>query len=76
MLFRSLVVGAVGSLLVLAGVAGTLITGAGPLPVAGPRQVVFTAGPVSGLGVAVLGALVLAGVAGWLLGRDQRVDQG
>ena len=36
---------------------------------------VLTAGTVAGLGTAVLGGLLLAGVAGWLLGDDSRADQ-
>ena len=40
------------------------------------RPVVLDGSQLSGLGVAGTGAIALAGVAGWLLGRDQRVDQG
>lgn len=36
---------------------------------------VLTAGTVAGLGTAVLGGLLLAAVAGWLLGSDSRADQ-
>jgi hypothetical protein len=86
-----LLLGGTGCLLVVAGVVVVLTTGAGPvvtysgsdlppscpgLSGCGSWSAVFTAGPLAGLGTAVGGALLLAGVAGRLLGGDRRSDAG
>jgi hypothetical protein len=88
----ALALGAVGLLLVVAGIAVVLVTephtvvvysgshepaGCPAWPVCGdpPWRTVVHGGRLTGLALAVVGALVLAGVSGRLLAADQRVDQ-
>jgi len=69
-----LVLRAVNSSVLADGVVPPLCTGS---PECGDPGAVFPPHAVHGTGMAatVVGALVLGAVAGWLLGRDQRVDQ-
>jgi hypothetical protein len=84
-----LLLGGTGCLLVVAGIVVVLTTGAEPVVTysgsdpspscpgisgCGSWSAVFTAGPLAGLGAAVGGALLLAGVSGRLLGGDRRSD--
>jgi hypothetical protein len=87
-----LAVGALGCLLVLAGIAIALTAGAETVTTYSGSYAPLTcpggdgctppawwrlsgAGPRAGLGLAVVGAWVLAAVAGRLLGDDSRADQ-
>jgi hypothetical protein len=81
-------VGAVGFLVVVAGIVVTLSAGAEPVTLYGgsytpvdqgggdgprlPWAFAVTAGQLTGVGLALVGMLLLAGVAGWLLGADSR----
>ena len=80
----ALTVGAVGFLLFVIGIVVVLATGTEPeyvyegsyAPLVGledgelPWSVVVTVGQLTGAAVAVVGVLLLAGVAGWLLCAD------
>jgi hypothetical protein len=66
-----------GIAVVLTATADPVVTYSGsytPLSTEGNWTMVLGGLPLSGLGAAVLGAIVLAGVSGWLLNVDKAAD--